>query len=128
MKKTTQELLKFAFERMDYQERTLKIWDYKITYFYGGSEIGKERKKIWVVVEGEVYINSFFERFLFWRPVEKNLSNIIDLLKESLWRMWTEKAELQEKVNHFKNKALELEDKLAQSVASNIDLDTNQTD
>ena len=42
--------------------------------------------------------------------------------------MWTEKAELQEKVNHFKNKALELEDKLAQSVASNIDLDTNQTD
>lgn len=125
MKKTTQELLKFAFERMNYQERNLKFWDYEIIYFYGGSEIKKEGRKIWVVVDGEFYINSFFERFLFWRQVEKNLSNITEFLKEYLWRMWTDKAELQEKVDHFKNKISELEEKLAQSVASNIDLDTN---
>ncbi len=40
--------------------------------------------------------------------------------------MRTEKAELQEKVDHFKNKISELEDKPAQSVANNIDLDTNR--
>ena len=127
MKKTTQELLKFAFERMNYQERNLKFWDYEIIYFYGGSEIKKEGRKIWVVVDGEFYINSFFERFLFWRQVEKNLSNITEFLKEYLWRMWTDKAELQKKVDHFKNKALELEEKLASAVAEKVDLDLNQS-
>lgn len=125
MKKTTQELLKFAFERMNYQERNLKFWDYEIIYFYGGSEIKKEGRKIWVVVDGEFYINSFFERFLFWRQVEKNLSNITDFFKKYLERMWEEEKTLNDQLDNLKNKVSDLEDKLAQSVASTIDLSAN---
>lgn len=125
MKKTTQKLFKLSLEKLNYEDNKIIFGNYEIIHDYPRI-IKKDGNQIWVVVNWEVYINSFFERFLFWRQVEKNLSNITEFFKKYLWRMWTEKAELQEKVDHFKNKISELEDKLAQSVANNIDLDTNR--
>lgn len=81
MKKTTQKLFKLSLEKLNYEDNKIIFGNYEIIHDYPRI-IKKDGNQIWVVVNWEVYINSFFERFLFWRQVEKNLSNITEFLKK----------------------------------------------
>ena len=125
MKKTTQELLRFALQRLDYKSKPIVFWDYTILYNYSASIIKKYWREIGVVVEGYIYINSPFERFLFSRAVEKNLWEITVFSSNHIREIVDTKTEAMSEIINLKKKISELEEKLAQSVANNIDLSPN---
>lgn len=105
MKKTTQELIKYIFQRMDFNSKPIIFWDYTVAYDYPTLSIKKFWREVGVVVEGKIYINSSLERFLFGRAIEKNLGEITLFLNHYIGKIVEEKskaisqnAELTEKI------------------------------
>lgn len=125
MKKTTQKLFNFAMSKIDYYSDKLELWNYLIRYCYGACQIKKWERQIGVVDNNTIFINSALERFLFNRAVEKNIGEIVDLIKETEER---KEKNAREEYNKLKEKNRELEEKLASAVAEKVDLDLNQTD
>lgn len=125
MKKTTQKLFKFAMSKIDYYSDKLELWNYLICYCYGAYQIKKWERQIGVVDNDIIFINSALERFLFNRAVEKNIGEIVELIKETEER---KEKNAREEYNKLKEKNRELEEKLASAVAEKVDLDLNQTD
>lgn len=110
---------------MDYNSNPITFWEYTVSYSYPTLSIKKFWREVGVVVEGEIYINSHLERFLFGRAIEKNLGEITVFLSHYVGRMVEMKENAISQNAKLTEKISELEEKLAQSVASNIDLDTN---
>ena len=125
MKKTTQKLFKFAMSKIDYYSDKLELWNYLIRYCYGAYQIKKWERQIGVVDNDTIFINSALERLLFNRAVEKNIGEIVELIKETEER---KEKNAREEYNKLKEKNRELEEKLASAVAEKVDLDLNQTD
>ena len=125
MKKTTQKLFKFAISKIDYYSDKLELWNYLIRYCYRAYQIKKWERQIGVVDNDTIFINSALERFFFNRAVEKNIGEIVELIKETEER---KEKNAREEYNKLKEKNRELEEKLASAVAEKVDLDLNQTD
>ena len=125
MKKTTQELIKYVFQRMNFNSNPIIFWNYTVTYDYPTLGIKKFWREVGVVVEGEIYINNPIERFLFGRAIEKNLGEITVFLSHYIGKVVEEKEKAVSQNAKLTEKITELEGKLAQSVANNIDLSPN---
>lgn len=127
MKKTTQELIKYVFQRMNFNSNPIVFWNYTVTYDYPTLSIKKFWREVGVVVEGEIYINSPLERLLFGRAIEKNLGEITVFLSHYIGKVVEEKEKAVSQNAKLTEKISELEEKLASAVAEKVDLDLNQT-
>ena len=127
MKKTTQKLFRLALDKLNYEEKKLTFGNYEIIRDYP-SYILKNGTKVGVVSQGQVFMNSFWEKFLFLRAVEANIGEISDFFEKYTKRLETDRDNLHSEKSKLTDQVKELQDKLAQSVAEKVDLDLNQTD
>ena len=124
MRTTTQKLFRLALDKLNYEEKKLTFGNYEIIRDYP-SPIKKNGIQVGVVSHGQVYLNSFWEKFLFLRAVEANIGEISDFFEKYTTRLEKERDDLTTEKRKLSEKVKELEEKLAQSVASTIDLSAN---
>lgn len=127
MKKTTQKLFRLALDKLNYEEKKLTFGNYEIIRDYP-SYILKNGTKVGVVSQGQVFMNSFWEKFLFLKAVEANIGEISDFFEKYTTRLEKERDDLTTEKRKLSEKVKELEEKLASAVAEKVDLDLNQTD
>ena len=127
MKKTTQKLFRLALDKLNYEEKKLTFGNYEIIRDYP-SHILKNGIKVGVISQGQIFMHSFWENFLFLRAVEANIGEISDFFEKYTTRLETDRNNLDSEKRKLSEKVKELEEKLAQSVAEKVDLDLNQTD
>lgn len=124
MRTTTQKLFRLALDKLNYEEKKLTFGNYEIIRDYP-SYILKNGTKVGVVSQGQVFMNSFWEKFLFLRAVEANIGEISDFFEKYTTRLETDRDNPHSEKRNLADQVKELQDKLAQSVASNIDLSAN---
>lgn len=124
MRTTTQKLFRLALDKLNYEEKKLTFGNYEIIRDYP-SYILKNGTKVGVISQGQVFMNSFWEKFLFLRSVEANIGEISDFFEKYTTRLETDRDNLHSEKRNLDDQVKELQDKLAQSVASNIDLSAN---
>lgn len=124
MRTTTQKLFRLALDKLNYEEKKLTFGNYEIIRDYP-SYILKNGTKVGVVSQGQVFMHSFWEKFLFLRSVEANIGEISDFFEKYTTRLETDRDNLHSEKRNLADQVKELQDKLAQSVASNIDLSAN---
>jgi|GEM_PF-1936202 hypothetical protein len=127
MKTTTQKLFRLALDKLNYEEKKLTFGNYEIIRDYP-SYILKNGTKVGVVSQGQVFMNSFWEKFLFLKAVEANIGEISDFFEKYTTRLEKERDDLTTEKRKLSEKVKELEEKLASAVAEKVDLDLNQTD
>lgn len=127
MRTTTQKLFRLALDNLNYEEKKLTFGNYEIIRDYP-SYILKNGTKVGVVSQGQVFMNSFWEKFLFLKAVEANIGEISDFFEKYTTRLEKERDDLTTEKRKLSEKVKELEEKLASAVAEKVDLDLNQTD
>ena len=127
MRTTTQKLFRLALDKLNYEEKKLTFGNYEIIRDYP-SYILKNGTKVGVVSQGQVFMNSFWEKFLFLKAVEANIGEISDFFEKYTTRLEKERDDLTTEKRKLSEKVKELEEKLASAVAEKVDLDLNQTD
>ena len=124
MRTTTQKLFRLALDKLNYEEKKLTFGNYEIIRDYP-SYILKNGIKVGVISQGQIFMHSFWEKFLFLRAVEANIGEISDFFEKYTTRLETDRNNLDSEKRKLSEKVKELEEKLAQSVASTIDLSAN---
>lgn len=127
MRTTTQKLFRLALDKLNYEEKKLTFGNYEIIRDYP-SYILKNGIKVGVISQGQIFMHSFWEKFLFLRSVESNIGEISDFFERYTTRLETDRNNLDSEKRKLSEKVKELEEKLASAVAEKIDLDLNQTD
>ena len=127
MRTTTQKLFRLALDKLNYEEKKLTFGNYEIIRDYP-SYILKNGIEVGVISQGQIFMNSFWEKFLFLRAVEADIWEISDFFEKYTTRLEKERDDLTTEKRKLSEKVKELEEKLAQSVAEKVDLDLNQTD
>lgn len=127
MKKTTQKLFRLVLDKLNYEEKKLTFGNYEIIRDYP-SHILKNGIKVGVISQGQIFMNSFWEKFLFLRAVEADIWEISDFFEKYTTRLEKERDDMSSEKRKLSDKVKELEEKLASAVAEKVDLDLNQTD
>ena len=130
--KKAQKIFKNAVSHMWYTFDNVQIWDYIIEYSRRGLCLFRETKRIWVIVDWVVYINSFIEKFRFNMAIKNNIQSICDFYEniikskeERIKNKEKEASDLKEENTELKEKIEDLENKLSNSLAEKINADFN---
>lgn len=128
MNKTTQRIFRNAVDHIDYTFDSLQFWEFTIKHSRGWDKILKDDRRIWMISDWVVFINSILERIRFNIAVKKNLQTICDFYeriieakKEKIDTHEKEIKEIEWENETLKKENEDLKEKIAKAVCDDIE-------